>query len=284
MARHVFLPRIGFANAVLAAGMIFLYVPIFSLIAYSFNASRLVTIWGGFSFRWYGSLFHNDIIMSAALRSLEVAIIAATASVILGTMAGYAFARLGRFRGRMLFSGMMTAPLVMPDVITGISLLLMFITMGSLIGWPMERGIITISIAHTTFCMCYVAVIIQSRLVAMDVSLEEAAMDLGSRPLGVLIDVTLPIIAPAMLAGWLLAFTLSLDDLVISSFVAGPGATTLPLLIYSKVKLGVTPDINALATLMILTVTLAVTIAGLIMAHRERRRIEDEQLAFGGGG
>ncbi|MDE1172112.1 MAG: ABC transporter permease subunit [Parvibaculaceae bacterium] len=278
------MPRIGFSNAVLAAGMVFLYVPIFSLIAYSFNASRLVTIWGGFSVKWYGSLFKNDIIMAAAMRSLEVGVIAATASVILGTMAGYALARLGRFRGRVLFSGMMTAPLVMPDVITGISLLLMFITMGTLIGWPMERGVITIAIAHTTFCMCYVAVIIQSRLIAMDISLEEAAMDLGSRPLGVLIDVTLPIIAPAMLSGWLLSFTLSLDDLVISSFVAGPGATTLPLLIYSKVKLGVTPDINALATLMILVVTLAVTAAGLLMARRERRRIEDEQLAFAEAG
>ena len=270
----------GFPKFMLVFGLLFLYVPILSLIGFSFNASRLATIWGGFSFKWYGSLFENDQILDAAQRSLEIALITATVATVLGTMAGYAMARLGRFRGRVLFGGMISAPLVMPDVITGLSMLLMFITLANMIGWPAERGMTTLAIAHITFCMSYVAIVVQSRLTSMDISLEEAAMDLGSRPVRVLFDITLPIISPAMVSGWLLCFTLSLDDLVISSFVTGPGSTTLPILIYSKVKLGVTPDINALASILILVVTVLVVVASIATSRAEKRRVEDEQLAF----
>jgi putrescine transport system permease protein len=272
--------KIGVARLVFAVGVIFLYIPIVTLIIFSFNSSRIVMLWGGFSTKWYGSLFHNSFMMAAARRTLEIGLTAATCAVVLGTMAGYSLARFGPFRGRTLFSGMITAPLVMPDVITGISLLLMFIAMGQLIGWPADRGMLTIAIAHITFCTSYVTVVLQSRLVALDRSLEEAAMDLGCRPLRILFDITLPIIAPALLSSWLLAFTLSLDDLVISSFVAGPGSTTLPLLIFSEVKLDVKPDVNALAAIVIALVTIATVIAGFVMAARERKRLRDEQLAF----
>ena len=237
---------------VLAFGYAFLYVPLFSVIFYSFNDSKLATVWGGFSTRWYGELFRNEQILDAALLSLQVAATSATLATILGTMAGLVLVRFSRFRGRTLFSGMITSPLVMPEVITGLSLLLLFVSLQQVIGWPGQRGFSTITIAHTTFAMAYVAVVVRSRLMAMDESLEEAAMDLGCGPLRVLFDITLPLIAPAMVAGWLLAFTLSLDDLVIASFVSGPGATTLPMYIFSKVKLGVTPDINALASILIL--------------------------------
>jgi putrescine transport system permease protein len=228
---------------------------------YSFNDSRLATVWGGFSTRWYGELLRNDQVLDSAMLSLRIALTVATLATVFGTMAGLALSRFGRFRGRTLFSGMITSPMVMPEVITGLSLLLLFVSLQHLIGWPSQRGFGTITIAHTTFAMAYVAVIVQSRLSAMDESLEEAAMDLGGRPLRVVFDITLPLIAPAMIAGWLLAFTLSLDDLVIASFVSGPGASTLPMLIFSKVKLGVTPDINALATLIILFVSTGVLIA-----------------------
>lgn len=257
-----------FLISVLAFGYAFLYVPLFSVIFYSFNDSKLATVWGGFSTRWYGELFRNEQILDAALLSLRVAATTATLATILGTMAGLILARFGRFRGRTLFSGMITSPLVMPEVITGLSLLLLFVSLQQLIGWPGQRGFTTITIAHTTFAMAYVAVIVRSRLVAMDESLEEAAMDLGCGPLRVLFDITLPLIVPAMLAGWLLAFTMSLDDLVIASFVSGPGATTLPMYIFSKVKLGVTPDINALASLLILIVTSGLLVAWLAMRTR----------------
>ncbi len=255
---------------VAAFGYAFLYVPLISVIVYSFNDSRLVTLWGGFSLRWYRSLLEDGDIWSAALLSLRIAATSATLAVILGTLVGLALNRLGTFRGRLLLAGMVTAPLVMPEIITGISLLFLFITMADWIGWPESRGAMTITIAHVTFSMAYVAVIVRSRLSGMDQSLEEAAMDLGGRPLRVFFDITVPMIAPAMVSGWLLSFTLSLDDLVIASFVSGPGATTLPMLIFSKVRLGVTPDINALATVIILLVSLGVIAAVIISQTRKR--------------
>jgi putrescine transport system permease protein len=247
--------------SVLVFGYAFLYVPLLMVIVYSFNNSRIATVWGGFSTRWYSALLRNDQVLDAAFLSFRVAFTAATMATILGTMAGLALARFNHFRGRTLFSGMITSPMVMPEVITGLSLLLLFVSLQQLTGWPGQRGFSTITIAHTTFAMAYVAIIVQSRLAAMDESLEEAAMDLGGRPLRVVFDITLPLIAPAMIAGWLLAFTLSLDDLVIASFVSGPGSNTLPMYIFSKVKLGVSPDINALATLIILIVSIGVLIA-----------------------
>ncbi len=254
---------------VLAFGYAFLYIPLVSVVFYSFNDSKLATVWGGFSTRWYGELSRNEQILDAALLSLQVAATSATLATILGTMAGLILVRFSRFRGRTLFSGMITSPLVMPEVITGLSLLLLFVSLQQWIGWPGQRGFSTITIAHTTFAMAYVAVVVRSRLLAMDESLEEAAMDLGCGPLRVLFDITLPLIAPAMLAGWLLAFTLSLDDLVIASFVSGPGASTLPMYIFSKVKLGVTPDINALASILILIVTIGLAVAWLAMRKRQ---------------
>ena len=245
-------------------GYAFLYLPIVSVVIYSFNDSRLVTLWGGFSLRWYRSLLGSEEILSSALLSLEIAVVSATAATALGTLAGLALNRLGRFRGRTLLTGMITAPLVMPEIITGISLLFLFISLADWIGWPASRGASTIAIAHITFSMAYVAVVVRSRLAGMDESLEEAAMDLGGRPLRVFFDITVPSIAPAMISGWLLSFTLSLDDVVIASFVSGPGATTLPMLIFSKVRLGVTPDINALATVIILFVSIGVVTAAML--------------------
>lgn len=259
-----------FVLSMLAFGYAFLYIPLLSVIFYSFNDSALATVWGGFSTRWYTQLLQNEQVLDAAFLSLTIAVTSATLATVFGTMAGMALSRFGRFRGRTLFSGMITAPLVMPEVITGLSLLLLFVSLQQLIGWPAQRGFSTITIAHTTFAMAYVAVIVQSRLVAMDQSLEEAAMDLGGRPFRVMFDITLPLIAPAMLAGWLLAFTLSLDDLVIASFVSGPGASTLPMLIFSKVKLGVTPDINALATLIIVFVSVGVVLAWIATRRAQR--------------
>jgi putrescine transport system permease protein len=257
--------RSRFVLSMLAFGYAFLYIPLVFVIVYSFNDSRIATIWGGFSTRWYGELLRNDQVLDAALLSLHIALTSASAATILGTMAGLVLARFGRFKGRTLFSGMISSPMVMPEVITGLSLLLLFVTLQQLTGWPDQRGFATITIAHTTFSMAYVAVIVQSRLMSMDDSLEEAAMDLGGKPLRVVFDITLPLIAPAMVAGWLLAFTLSLDDLVIASFVSGPGSSTLPMYIFSKVKLGVSPDINALATLIIAAVSLGVLIAWVAM-------------------
>ena len=250
-----------FVFSTLIFGYAFLYIPLGLVVVYSFNDSSIAMVWGGFSMRWYGELLRNDLILDAALLSLKIALTSATAATLLGTMAGLALARFGRFNGRTLFSGMILSPMVMPEVITGLSLLLFFVTLQQLTGWPGQRGFSTITIAHTTFSMAYVAVIVQSRLMGMDESLEDAAMDLGGRPLRVVFDITLPLILPAMVAGWLLAFTLSLDDLVIASFVSGPGSTTLPMYIFSKVKLGVSPDINALATLIIVAVSIGVVIA-----------------------
>ncbi len=257
-----------FLISILAFGYAFLYVPLALVIVYSFNDSAIATVWGGFSVRWYAELFRNDQVLEALFLSLRIAFTSATLAMLLGTMAGLALARFRRFKGRTLFSGMITSPMVMPEVITGLSLLLLFVTLQQLTGWPGQRGFTTITIAHTTFSMAYVAIIVQSRLMSMDESLEEAAMDLGGHPLRVVFDITLPLIAPAMVAGWLLAFTLSLDDLVIASFVSGPGASTLPMYIFSKVKLGISPDINALATLIILFISVGVLIAWLVARRR----------------
>ncbi|HMQ91779.1 MAG TPA: ABC transporter permease subunit [Amaricoccus sp.] len=251
-------------------GFIFLYAPILSLIIFSFNESKLVTVWGGFSTKWYGELFRDPQILGSAWISFQVAFVTATLAVILGTLAAYVLVRFGRFRGRALLTGMSTAPLVMPEVITGLSLLLLFVSMEQLIGWPAGRGKTTIIIAHVTFCMAYVAVVVQSRLAGLDRDLEEAAMDLGARPVRVFFDITIPVIAPALVAGWLLAFTLSLDDLVVASFVTGPGASTLPMVIFSKVRLGVSPDINALATIIIVVVAIAVGLATWYMRRSAR--------------
>ena len=256
----------------LCFGFAFLYIPIVLVIIYSFNDSKLVTVWGGWSVRWYVELFNNENILNAALLSFRIAAITATFATIFGTMAGLILARLRQFRGRMLFTGMIASPLVMPEVITGLSLLLLFVSLQNLVGWPSQRGMNTITIAHITFSMAYVAVIIQSRLTEINESLEEAAMDLGAKPVRVIWDITLPIILPAMISGWLLAFTLSLDDLVISSFVSGPGATTLPMLIFSKVRLGVSPDINALATILIVMVTVGVCIAAWIINRQKEAK------------
>lgn len=261
-------------------GYAFFYIPILSMIFFSFNKSRLATVWGGFSTEWYGRLLANDQVIAAALLSLKIALISATLATLLGTMAGMALARFRRFHGRTLFSGLVSAPLIMPEVITGLSMLLLFVYMEQLIGWPNGRGVTTVTIAHTTFSLSYVAVIVRSRLVAMDQSLEEAAMDLGSKPVQVLFDITLPLIAPAMISGWLLAFTLSLDDVVITNFTNGPGTTTLPIYIWGKIKLGVTPDINALGTLIVAVVAAGVLIAGILMVRGERRRERDIQQAI----
>ncbi|MBC8036491.1 MAG: ABC transporter permease subunit [Rhizobiales bacterium] len=268
-----------FLFSCLCFGFAFFYIPILSMVFFSFNKSRLATVWGGFSTQWYGKLLNDGQIIKAAILSLEIALLSATFATILGTMAGISLARFKRFRGSTFFSGLVTAPLIMPEVITGISSLMLFIFMAKWIGWPGQRGFTTITIAHITFSMTYVATIVQSRLSSMDLSIEEAAMDLGSRPWQVLKDVTLPIIFPAILSGWLLAFTISLDDVVISSFTTGPGATTLPILIWSKVRLGVTPDINALATLVIVVVGVGVTLAGYLMYRAEKQRQRDVQIA-----
>ncbi len=273
-----------FLVTMLAFGFAFLYIPIVSLVVYSFNASKLVTVWAGFSTKWYGTLLHNEQILDAAWLSVRIAVVNATIAVCLGTLAGFVLARLGRFRGRMLFTGMNTAPLVMPDVITGLSLLLLFVALDDLIGWPHGRGVTTITIAHVTFSMAYVAVIIQSRLSSMDESIEEAALDLGARPIKVFFLITLPIIAPALVSGWLLSFTMSLDDLVIASFVSGPGSSTLPMVIFSKVRLGVSPEINALATIIVLLVTLGIIAAGVTTSRADRRRRRDVQQAIAANG
>jgi putrescine transport system permease protein len=269
-----------FLVTILCFGFAFFYIPILSMIVYSFNASRLATVWGGFSTKWYVSLLSNDKVIDALILSLKIALVSATIATILGTMAGIALARYSKFRGRILFSGLVVAPLVMPEVITGISMLVFFILMADWIGWPGARGFTTITLAHITFCMVFVTTIVQARMLQADRAIEEAAMDLGSRPWQVMFDITLPVISPAILSGWLLAFTISLDDVVISSFVTGPGNTTLPLFVWSKVKLGVTPDINALATLMVLTVGIGVVVAGIIMSRSETRRLREERLAF----
>ncbi|VVT32029.1 ABC transporter permease subunit [Rhizobium sp. EC-SD404] len=263
----------GFNIVSVVVGFAFLYIPIILLIIYSFNASRLVTVWAGFSTQWYGEMLRNQALLDAAWVTLRVALVSATAATLLGTLAAVVLVRVTRFRGRLLFSGMVFAPLVMPEVITGLSLLLLFIAMN------LDRTIFTVMLAHTTFSMCFVAVVVQSRLVTFDRSLEEAAQDLGCTPLKAFLTVTLPVIAPAVIAGWMLAFTLSLDDLVIASFTSGSGATTLPMRIYSQVRLGVTPEINAVCTVLIALVTTAVIIASVINKRSMVQRERAEQLA-----
>jgi len=264
--------------SILCFGIAVLYIPIVVLIGYSFNASELVNVWGGFSTAWYTELLHNRQILNAAALSLEVGVVASTGAVILGTLAAIALTRYRKFRGRLLLTGMVNAPLVMPEVVTGITQLLLFVSMLQFFGWP-HRGFTTIVIAHVAFCTAYVTITVQSRLKSADRSLEEAAMDLGSGPVRAFCEITLPIIAPALAAGWLLSFTLSLDDLVISSFVSGPGASTLPMVIYSKVKLGLSPDVNALASIIICVVGGCVILAGYFMRRADRRRQLEIQMA-----
>jgi putrescine transport system permease protein len=251
-----------FNRASVAAGLAFLYAPIVLLAAYSFNASRLVTVWGGFSTRWYVALARDDQMLDAVWVTLRVGLISATAATVLGVLAATALVRAGRFRGRALFSGMIYAPLVTPEVILGLSLLLLFVALG------LPRGFWTVTVSHATVTLCYATVVIQARLASFDLSLEEAAQDLGCSPVAAFVKVTLPNIAPAVAAAWMLAFTLSLDDLVIASFTSGPGATTLPMRLYSQVRLGVNPEINAVSTLLIAVVTLGVLAAGLIQRRR----------------
>jgi putrescine transport system permease protein len=253
----------------LALGFAFLYVPIALLILYSFNDSRLVTVWGGFSTRWYVGLLHNERIQEAARLSLTVAASSATVAAVLGGFAGLAIGRFGRFALRLPMTAMLAAPLVMPEVITGLSLLLLFVALNQAIGWPGERGFATIVIGHATFGISYVAVIVQARLKLLDPAVEEAAADLGATPARTFLAVTLPMLAPALVAGWLLAFTLSLDDLVIASFTSGPGATTLPMVIYSSVRLGVSPEVNALASLFVLAAAILVGAATRVFRPRD---------------
>ena len=261
-----------FNTTSLTLGFAFLYLPMVILVIYSFNSSKLVTVWAGFSTKWYGELMQNEAFLDAAWVTIKVAVVSSTFATVLGTLAAYVLVRAGRFWGRTLFSGMIYAPLVMPEVITGLSLLLLFIGIG------LDRGVITIILAHTTFSMCYVSVVVSSRLATFDMSLEEAALDLGSTPFEAFQLVTLPIIAPAVISGWLLAFTLSLDDLVIASFTSGPSATTLPIKIFSAVRLGVSPEINALSTIMIAIVTVGVISASLISKRAAvRQRLEEQQ-------
>jgi putrescine transport system permease protein len=271
-----------FSRSALVFGLTFLYVPILSMIVFSFNNSRLVTVWDAAhspTLKWYAELAANDEILGAAWLSIRIAFATASVAVVLGTLAGMALARYGPFRGRTLLAGMTAAPIVMPEVITGLSLLLMFVTFQHLIGWPRGMGAVTIALAHITFCMAYVTVVVQSRFAGFDESLEEAAMDLGARPVMVFRRITLPLIAPAVLSGWLLSFTLSWDDLVITQFVAGPGSSTLPMVIFSKVRLGVSPDVNALATVLMLIVASAVLIAAVWLRRQQKRRERDMQLA-----
>ncbi|MGU3574535.1 ABC transporter permease [Brucellaceae bacterium C25G] len=255
-------------------GFAFLYLPIVLLVVYSFNESRLVTVWSGFSTKWYVELFNNRALMDAAWVTIRVGLLSATVATILGTLAALALTRYTRFRGRMLFSGMVYAPLVMPEVITGLSLLLLFVAIN------FDRGFWSLLLAHITFSMCFVAVVVQSRLIGFDRSLEEAAQDLGATPVVTFMKITLPLILPAVLSGWVLALTLSLDDLVISSFTSGPGATTLPMKIYSQVRLGVTPEINAICTILIAIVTTGVIIVSLVNKRREVQRLRDERSLY----
>ncbi len=263
----------------LMLGFFFLYAPILSLMIYSFNESRLVTVWSGFSLKWYGELFRDRQMIDAAWVSIRIAIYAATAAVVIGTMASVMLTRIRRFPGKTLFAGLITAPLVMPEVITGLSLLLLFVTLSDWFGIFGSRGMLTIWIAHVTFSVAFVTVVVSSRLSEVDKSIEEAAMDLGANRVKVFFLITLPMIAPALVAGWLLAFTLSLDDLVIASFVSGPASTTLPIKVFSSVRLGVSPKINALATLMIMAVMIAAMISWWLMAREEKRRKLDMQMA-----
>jgi len=264
----------AFTKGFLVLGFLFLYAPIVSLMVYSFNESKLVTVWSGFSVKWYGELFRDKQMMDAAWVSIRIAFWTACASVVLGTLASLVMTRMRSFRGKSVFGALITAPLVMPEVITGLSILLLFVAIG------IPRGMTTIWIAHVTFCVAFVTVVVSSRLGELDKSIEEAAMDLGANRVAVFFQITLPIIAPALVSGWLLAFTLSIDDLVVASFASGPSSTTLPMKVFSSVRLGLSPKINALATLLILVVTAAAAFAWWLMARDERRRQRDMQLAL----
>ena len=273
-------PNRTLSAGVLSLGFLFLYIPIISLVVYSFNESKLVTVWSGFSLKWYAALLQDDELLSAAWLSLKIGLMTAFASVVIGTWAGFVMARFGRFKGFTLFTGMINAPLVIPEVIQGISLLLLFVALEQMLGWPKGRGIVTIWIGHVMLCVSYVAIIVQSRVKEMNKSLEEAALDLGATPLKVFFVITLPLISQALLSGWLLSFTLSIDDLVLSAFLSGPGSTTLPLVVFSRVRLGLNPEMNALATLFISAVTIGVIVVNQLMSAREKRRMRDMQLAF----
>ncbi|CAJ1768026.1 ABC transporter permease subunit [Aeromonas salmonicida] len=264
--------RFGFAKMMLWLGLLFIYLPMVIMVIYSFNSSKLVTVWGGWSLKWYFGLLDNKQLIGSVLRSLEIALYTAVAAVALGTVAAFVLTRIPHFRGRTLFGGMVTAPLVMPEVITGLSLLLLFVAMAQLVGWPAERGMLTIWIAHTTFCTAYVAIVVSARLRELDLSIEEAAMDLGAKPWKVFFLITIPMIAPSLAAGGMMSFALSLDDLVLASFVSGPGATTLPMEVFSAVRLGVKPEINAVASLILLSVSLFTFSSWYLMARAEKRR------------
>jgi putrescine transport system permease protein len=264
-------PHRGLQAASLGLGFLFLYIPIVSLVIYSFNASQLVTVWTHFSLRWYAALLSDDELIAAAWLSLRIALLTAFASVLIGTWAGFVLARMGRFRGLTLFSGMINAPLVIPEVIQGISLLLLFVELGNWLGWPAQRGLFTIWVGHVMLCLSYVAIIVQSRVRDLHPALEEAALDLGATPFKVFLTITLPLISQALLAGWLLSFTLSIDDVVLSAFLSGPGSTTLPLVVFSRVRLGLNPEMNALATLFIVVVTVGIVIANAAMLRSARR-------------
>jgi putrescine transport system permease protein len=256
----------------LVVGLLFIYLPMLILVIYSFNASKLVTVWGGWSIKWYVGLLDNSQLMGSVVRSLEIACYTAVAAVALGTLAAFVLTRITRFKGRTLFGGLVTAPLVMPEVITGLSLLLLFVAMAQMIGWPQERGIITIWIAHTTFCAAYVAVVVSARLRELDLSIEEAAMDLGAKPWKVFFLITIPMIAPSLAAGGMMSFALSLDDLVLASFVSGPGSTTLPMEVFSAVRLGVKPEINAVASLILLAVSIVTFLVWFFSRRAEEGR------------
>lgn len=261
--------RISYSKLFLSLGYIFLYVPLICIVVYSFNESRYLNNWTGFSFKWYTSLFSDKIILQATWTSLKVAVISATLSTILGTMAAIVITRFRRFRGKSLFVGSITSPLVMPDVVMGLSLLMLFVGMKKFLGWPEGRGIMAIVIAHSTLTLSYVTMVVQSRLQNLDHSIEEAALDLGASPLKVFFVITLPMIAPSIVLGWLLAFALSLDDVVITSFVAGPGATTLPMVIFSGLRFGISPKVNALATILITALSIAVIVAAIIIYKKK---------------
>ncbi|MCX4220116.1 MULTISPECIES: ABC transporter permease subunit [Pseudomonas] len=272
--------RFRFSSLMLVLGLLFIYLPMLILVIYSFNASKLVTVWGGWSVKWYVGLLDNTQLMGSVVRSLEIACYTAVAAVALGTLAAFVLTRITRFKGRTLFGGLVTAPLVMPEVITGLSLLLLFVAMAQMIGWPQERGIVTIWIAHTTFCAAYVAVVVSARLRELDLSIEEAAMDLGARPWKVFFLITIPMIAPSLAAGGMMSFALSLDDLVLASFVSGPGSTTLPMEVFSAVRLGVKPEINAVASLILLAVSLVTFLVWFFSRRAEEARKKAIQQAI----
>ncbi|MBN2993257.1 ABC transporter permease subunit [Pseudomonas cedrina subsp. fulgida] len=272
--------RFRFSSFMLVVGLLFIYLPMLILVIYSFNESKLVTVWGGWSVKWYVGLLDNTQLMGSVARSLEIACYTAVAAVALGTLAAFVLTRISQFKGRTLFGGLVTAPLVMPEVITGLSLLLLFVAMAQMIGWPQERGIVTIWIAHTTFCAAYVAVVVSARLRELDLSIEEAAMDLGARPWKVFFLITIPMIAPSLAAGGMMSFALSLDDLVLASFVSGPGSTTLPMEVFSAVRLGVKPEINAVASLILLAVSLVTFLVWFFSRRAEEHRKKAIQQAI----